>query len=83
MMVAPIKEEEQNNTWAFILVFTPDMWCATGAFFTFTGFVIWVFEHRVNPEFKGKPRDQVVTLRWYLTLNAYFSAHCFIPVRGL
>lgn len=76
-MVVPIKEEEPNNTWAFMLPFTPGMWCAIGAFLTFTGFVIWLFEHRVNPEFRGKPGDQVVTLLWYCTLNAYLSASCF------
>jgi ionotropic glutamate receptor len=84
VMVVPIKADEANNAWAFMLPFTLGMWCTTGAFFIFTGFVIWLFEHRVNPEFRGKPRDQVVTLLWYFTLNTYlWSAHCFIYVRGV
>jgi len=84
VMVVPIKADEANNAWAFLLPFTLGMWCTTGAFFIFTGLMIWLFEHRVNPEFRGKPRDQVVTLLWYFTLNTYlWSAHCFIYVPGV
>ena len=68
VMVVPIKAGEANNAWAFMRPFTASMWCTTGAFFIFTGFVIWLFEHRVNPEFRGKLSEQVVTVLWYLTL---------------
>eukprot|EP01018_Ginkgo_biloba_P014868 Gb_16129 [translate_table: standard] len=63
-MVAPIKTDEANNAWAFMLPFTPGMWYATGAFFIFTGVVVWLLEHKKNPVFRGNPRSQVVTLLW-------------------
>eukprot|EP00253_Pinus_taeda_P033031 PITA_33031 len=73
VMVVPIKADEANNAWAFMLPFTPGMWCTTAAFFIFTGFVIWLFEHRVNPEFRGRPRQQVVTLLWFSFSTLVFS----------
>eukprot|EP00253_Pinus_taeda_P031320 PITA_31320 len=73
VMVVPVKADEANNAWAFMLPFTPGMWFTTGAFFIFTGTVIWLFEHRVNPEFRGKPRDQVVTLLWFSFSTMLFS----------
>eukprot|EP00253_Pinus_taeda_P024188 PITA_24188 len=73
VMVVPIKADEANNAWAFMLPFTPGMWCTTAAFFIFTGFVIWLFEHRVNPEFRGKPRQQVVTLLWFSFSTLVFT----------
>eukprot|EP00253_Pinus_taeda_P033447 PITA_33447 len=73
VMVVPVKADEANNAWAFILPFTTGMWCTIGAFFIFTGCVIWLFEHRVNPEFRGKPRDQVMTLLWFSFSTLAFS----------
>eukprot|EP01018_Ginkgo_biloba_P014870 Gb_16131 [translate_table: standard] len=64
VMVVLIKTDEADNAWAFMLPFTPGMWCATGAFFIFTGVVVWLLEHKKNPVFRGNPRSQVVTLLW-------------------
>ncbi|KAG2318556.1 hypothetical protein Bca52824_011769 [Brassica carinata] len=58
-----------NDTpWAFLRPFTPTMWAVTAAFFLIIGSVIWVLEHRINDEFRGPPRSQVVTILW-LFLN--------------
>eukprot|EP00253_Pinus_taeda_P009210 PITA_09210 len=65
VMVVPIKSGEANNVWTFIQPFTVGMWCTTGALFIFTGFVIWLLEHNENPEFRGRPRDQLITLLCY------------------
>eukprot|EP00253_Pinus_taeda_P021570 PITA_21570 len=73
VMVVPVKVDEAHNAWAFMLPFTTDMWCTIGAFFIFTGCVIWLFEHRVNREFRGKPSDQVVTLLWFSFSTLVFS----------
>ena len=54
-----------NDTpWAFLRPFTPPMWAVTAAFFLIIGLVIWVLEHRINDEFRGPPRRQVVTILW-------------------
>jgi ionotropic glutamate receptor len=70
-MVVPTKTKEARNTWAFMLPFTPTLWRTTGVFFVCTGIVIWLLEHRINPDFRGRPKDQVVTLLWYFTLYSY------------
>eukprot|EP01018_Ginkgo_biloba_P014874 Gb_39753 [translate_table: standard] len=73
-MVVPIKTDEANNAWAFMLPFTPGMWCATGTLFIFTGVVVWLLEHKKNPVFRGNPRSQVVTLLWF-SFSTLFFAH--------
>jgi len=35
--------------------------------------VIWLLEHRINSEFRGKPKDQVVTLLWFSFSTLYFT----------
>ncbi|KAK1276942.1 Glutamate receptor 2.7 [Acorus gramineus] len=39
---------------------------ASGAFFVFTGFVVWVIEHQINNNFRGPPSHQ-------LGLDFYFA----------
>lgn len=56
--------EESSSAWAFLKPFTVEMWCVTGAFFFLVGAVVWILEHRLNPEFRGKPRRQIATMFW-------------------
>ncbi|KAH0894561.1 hypothetical protein HID58_056990 [Brassica napus] len=63
-----------NDTpWAFLRPFTPPMWAVTAAFFLIIGSVIWVLEHRINDEFRGPPRSQVVTILWFTFSTMFFS----------
>jgi len=62
VVIAPIKKSNSNNAWAFLQPFTPGMWCTTGAFFIIIGAVVWLLEHRTNPEFRGPPKQQIVTI---------------------
>jgi ionotropic glutamate receptor len=62
VVVVPIKDI--SNPWAFLGPFTPTMWFTTLAFFIFTGFVIWLLEHKKNRDFRGHPSKQAVTLLW-------------------
>lgn len=73
VMVVPIKTDEGNNAWAFMQPFTPGMWFTTAAFFVFTGVVVWLLEHRINPAFGGTPSQQVVTLLWYFKFPAFLA----------
>lgn len=54
----------KSNPWAFLKPFTVPMWCVTGAFFLFVGAVVWILEHRINHEFRGPPRQQLMTIFW-------------------
>eukprot|EP00249_Psilotum_nudum_P024186 c29115_g1_i1 orf=1279-3279(+) len=63
-ILAPVKNDNSRNEWAFLRPFTPAMWFTTGAFFVFTGVVLWVLEHKKNPDFQGRPKKQIVTILW-------------------
>ncbi|TVU40189.1 hypothetical protein EJB05_13640 [Eragrostis curvula] len=65
---------KNSNEWAFLKPFTLEMWAVTGAFFLFVGAVVWILEHRFNPEFRGSPRKQIVTIFWF-SFSTMFFAH--------
>ncbi|KAG2631168.1 glutamate receptor 3.4-like isoform X1 [Panicum virgatum] len=73
VIVSPVKATSSNE-WAFLKPFTPGMWAVTGAFFLFVGAVVWILEHRFNPEFRGSPRKQMVTIFWF-SFSTMFFAH--------
>ena len=63
--IVRIKDDERKNAWIFMKPLTMDLWLTTGAFFIFTGFVVWVLEHRINEEFRGPPGKQVGMIFWF------------------
>ncbi|XP_020256597.1 glutamate receptor 3.4-like isoform X2 [Asparagus officinalis] len=73
IIVAQVKEMN-SNPWAFLKPFTLEMWCVIGAFFLFVGAVVWILEHRMNTEFRGTPRQQMVTICWF-SFSTMFFAH--------
>ncbi|XP_031107179.1 glutamate receptor 3.3-like isoform X2 [Ipomoea triloba] len=64
VVVVPVRERG-SSAWAFLRPFTPMMWCVTGMFFLLIGAAIWVLEHRMNDDFRGRPRDQIETIFWF------------------
>ncbi|KEH39015.1 glutamate receptor 3.2 [Medicago truncatula] len=68
VVVVPVKEIK-SSPWAFLKPFTAQMWCVTGAFFLFVGAVVWILEHRHNPEFRGPPKKQIMTIFWLVFLT--------------
>lgn len=71
VIVAPINKAK-SNAWVFLKPFTADMWCATGASFIVVGVVIWILEHRVNNDFRGPPKKQLVTMLMF-SLSTLFK----------
>ncbi|RDX99915.1 Glutamate receptor 3.3, partial [Mucuna pruriens] len=67
VVVAPFKKTNSGG-WSFLRPFTPLMWTVTACFFLFIGLVIWILEHRINDEFRGPPRQQIITLLCYICL---------------
>jgi ionotropic glutamate receptor len=61
VIVAPVRDSK-SSAWVFLQPFTVEMWCATGASFVMIGVVIWILEHRVNNDFRGPPKRQLVTM---------------------
>ncbi|KAK7402035.1 hypothetical protein VNO78_13980 [Psophocarpus tetragonolobus] len=81
VVVVPVKEIK-SSPWSFLKPFTAQMWCVTGAFFIFVGTVIWILEHRHNPEFRGRPKKQLMTVFWFSFSTMFFS-HRENTVSGL
>ncbi|XP_062217965.1 glutamate receptor 3.1-like [Phragmites australis] len=73
VILAPVKKHI-TNSWAFLQPFTLEMWCVTGLFFLIVGVVVWVLEHRVNDDFRGSPREQIMTIFWF-SFSTLFFAH--------
>ncbi|KAJ4980294.1 hypothetical protein NE237_031131 [Protea cynaroides] len=59
VIVAPIKK---SSAWVFLRPFTVEMWCTTLAFFVLLGMVIWILERRVNEDFQGPLRRQLMNM---------------------
>lgn len=81
VVVVPVVEQK-SSPWSFLEPFTTQMWCVTGAFFLFVGTVVWILEHRLNPEFRGSPRKQLITVFWFSFSTMFFS-HRENTVSGL
>ncbi|PON68736.1 Ionotropic glutamate receptor [Parasponia andersonii] len=61
VIVAPISRP-QSNAWVFLKPFTWELWCVTVASFLMIAIIIWTLEHRVNDDFRGPPKRQLVTM---------------------
>ncbi|XP_021275405.1 glutamate receptor 3.2 isoform X3 [Herrania umbratica] len=73
VVVAPVKKIS-SSPWSFSRPFTPLMWAVTAAFFLIVGAVVWILEHRINDEFRGPPKQQIVTILWF-SFSTMFFAH--------
>lgn len=73
-IVVPVKNNERKNAWIFMKPLTTGLWLTIGAFFVFTGLVVWVLEHRVNEEFRGPPRQQVGMI-FFFSFSTLVFAH--------
>ncbi|XP_024200238.1 glutamate receptor 3.4-like [Rosa chinensis] len=72
VVVVPVKQVK-SNPWAFLKPFTIEMWLVTGAFFLFVGVIVWILEHMINHEFRGPPREQLMTIFWFSFSTMFFS----------
>ncbi|KDO67341.1 hypothetical protein CISIN_1g036525mg, partial [Citrus sinensis] len=69
----PYTESGKRNAWVFLQPLTWDLWVTSGCFFIFIGFVVWVFEHRINDDFRGPAKHQVGTSFWFSFSTMVFS----------
>lgn len=63
VVVTPVKKL-RSIAWAFLRPFTPLMWAVIACYFLLVGTVVWLLEHRVNDEFRGPPKKQIITILW-------------------
>ncbi|KAK2642178.1 hypothetical protein Ddye_023941 [Dipteronia dyeriana] len=71
-MVVPAKSEE--SAWMFMRPFTWKMWVVTGAILIYTMLIVWLLEHKQNPDFNGPWQNQICTALWF-TFSSLFFAH--------
>lgn len=65
VVVAPFKKKN-TGAWAFLRPFSPTLWMVTASLFLIIGIVVWILEHRINDEFRGSPKMQLITILWYV-----------------
>lgn len=73
VVVAPFKKLN-SGAWAFLRPFSARMWTIIACFFLVIGIVVWILEHRINDEFRGPPKRQLITILWF-SLSTMFFAH--------
>ncbi|MQL98540.1 hypothetical protein Taro_031252 [Colocasia esculenta] len=78
-MIVPVKKDKNKNAWIFLKPLTTDLWLGSLAFFFFTGFVVWVIEHRINEEFRGPPAQQMGTI-FYFAFSTMVYAHSSVSL---
>ncbi|XP_060188352.1 glutamate receptor 3.7 isoform X1 [Lycium barbarum] len=61
VIVAPVDNSE-TSAWVFLKPFTLEMWGVTALSFLIIAVVIWILEHRVNDDFRGPPKRQIITM---------------------
>lgn len=76
-MLVLAKHDERRNMWIFLKPLRWDLWLTTGAAFIFTGFIVWVIEHRSNSEFRGTPMNQLGMVLWFSFSTLVFAHSTF------
>lgn len=61
VILAPV-DRFKSSAWVFLKPFTPAMWGVTAISFLVIAVVIWILEHRVNDDFRGPPKRQLITM---------------------
>uniref|UniRef100_A0ACD6A4C5 Uncharacterized protein n=1 Tax=Avena sativa TaxID=4498 RepID=A0ACD6A4C5_AVESA len=72
-MVVAVQKDTSSTMWIFVYPLSASLWLASFAFFCFTGFVVWVIEHRINPEFRGTPWQQFGLIFYFAFSTLVFS----------
>ncbi|KAJ3706838.1 hypothetical protein LUZ61_010543 [Rhynchospora tenuis] len=72
VVLVPMKRQK-SDSWAFLQPFTLSMWGITGVFFLLVGVVVWILEHRINEDFRGPPKKQLITVLWFSFSTLFFS----------
>ncbi|CAN6204521.1 unnamed protein product [Urochloa humidicola] len=64
-MVVPMKKNWSSSLWVFLKPIEPILWAAFLSVFIFTGFVIWLVEHKESRDFGGGAGKQFVTIAYF------------------
>ncbi|CAH8274685.1 unnamed protein product [Arabidopsis lyrata] len=73
-LVVPVKDSVRRSSTIFLMPLTLALWLISLLSFFIIGLVVWVVEHRVNPDFGGPGQYQISTIFWFA-----FSIMVFAP----
>ncbi|CAH8387463.1 unnamed protein product [Eruca vesicaria subsp. sativa] len=73
-LVVPVKDHVKRSSTIFLTPLTWGLWLLILFSFFIIGIVVWVLEHRVNPDFDGPGKYQISTILWFS-----FSIMVFAP----
>ncbi|XP_013628248.1 PREDICTED: glutamate receptor 2.1-like [Brassica oleracea var. oleracea] len=73
-VVVPVEESVKRSSIIFLTPLTLELWVISLLSFFIIGLVVWVLEHRVNPDFDGSVKYQISTIFWFS-----FSIIAFAP----
>ncbi|XP_033145546.1 glutamate receptor 2.1-like [Brassica rapa] len=73
-LVVPVKDNVKRSSTIFLMPLTWGLWLLSLLSFFIIAIVVWVLEHRVNPEFDGPGNYQISTILWFS-----FSIMVFAP----
>ncbi|KAJ7958445.1 Glutamate receptor [Quillaja saponaria] len=76
-MIVPVKDNRRKNAWVFLKPLALDLWVTSACSFIFIGFVIWVLDHRINDDFRGRPSHQIGASFFLLHNGVCTSYHHF------
>ncbi|CAL9006175.1 unnamed protein product [Prunus brigantina] len=71
--VGMLVPNENEDMWIFLRPLSTDLWITSACFFILTGFVVWVIERPVNPEFQGTPSQQIGNILWFAFSTLVFA----------
>ncbi|CAF1848362.1 unnamed protein product [Brassica oleracea] len=77
-LVVPVKDNVKRSSAIFLMPLTWGLWLLSLLSFFIIAIVVWVLEHRLNPEFDGPGNYQISTILWFS-----FSIMVFAPKRVL
>lgn len=78
-MIVPIKVDDKKDAWIFMKPLEKQLWLTICAFFIYTGIVVWVLEHQVNKDFRGRPYKQVGMIFWFSFSTLVFAHSKLCP----
>ncbi|KAF3778140.1 Glutamate receptor 2-7 [Nymphaea thermarum] len=72
-MIVPVQPRD-DNAWVFLKPMTWPLWLTTGAFFVFTGIVVWILERgNSGSEFQGPPSEQTGKVFYFIFSTLVFA----------
>nr|DAD27617.1 TPA_asm: hypothetical protein HUJ06_029085 [Nelumbo nucifera] len=71
--MVPLRNYDRKKAWNFLKPLNRDLWITSGAFFIFTGFVVWLLEHRINEDFRGPINHQIGMIFWFSFSTLVFA----------